>query len=211
VEAGVSTRRLVAVVAVVGAFTASLLLALLAADVIRADRALERGDARFGAVSGVGGMWTADTVLPFAASRGLLGIGDDLEYRDAVQRFRLARPREPVQQFAQLTLRAGADRRLARVARDEPDPLRQAALLNLRGALALEEARLGSDSAPPIRRAVTHFRRAAELDPGNHDAQYNLELALRLLRRAGTTSGGSGERPSTPASGAGTGTSGSGY
>ena len=197
--------------AAVAAFAGALLLAVLAGDVIRAERAVERGDARFGAVSGQTGMWKADTVLPFGASRSLLGIGDDLDYRDAVQRFRLARPREPVQQFAQLTVRAGADRRLARAAREDSDAQRQAALNNLRGALALEEARLGAASAPPIRRAVTHFRRAVELDPANHDAQFNLELALRLLERAGTTSGGSGERASTPASGAGSGTSGSGY
>jgi hypothetical protein len=197
--------------AVVAAFAASALLALLAVDVVRSERALEHGDARFGAVSGTIGMWEADTLLPESASRRLLGIRDDLGYRGAVQRFRLARPREPVQQFAQLTVRAGADRQLARAALRESDPRRQAALLNLRGALALEEARLDADSGPLTRRAVTQFRRAAELDPTNHDAQFNLELALRLLARMGATSGGSGERASTPASGAGSGTSGSGY
>jgi hypothetical protein len=211
VEACVTARTIGGAAAVVGAFAAALVLAFLAADVVRTDRALDRGDSRFGAVSGRVGMWEADTTLPAGLSRKLLGIDDDLAFREAVQRFRLARPREPVQQFAQLTLRAGADRLLARAALDESDPHRQAALLNLRGALALEEARLGSDSTPPIRRAVVQFRRAVELDPGNHDAQFNLELALRLLKRSGTTSGGSGERASTPASGAGAASSGSGY
>jgi hypothetical protein len=211
VEARVRARPLLAYGAVVAAFAVSLVLALLAVDVVRTDRALERGDARFGGVAGTSGMWEADTVLPAQASRRLLAVTDDIHYRRAIQRFRFARPRELVQQFSQLTLRAGADRQLARAAREADDPLRQAELLNLRGALALEEARLGSESTPPIRRALTHFRRAAELDPSNHDAQYNLELALRLLSRAGTTSGGSGERASTPASGAGSGSSGSGY
>jgi hypothetical protein len=211
VEARVRARPLLAYGAVVAAFAVSLVLALLAVDVVRTDRALERGDARFGGVAGTSGMWEADTVLPAQASRRLLGVTDDIDYRGAVQRFRFVRPREPVQQFSQLTLRAGADRQLARAAREADDPRRQAELLNLRGALALEEARLGSESTPPIRRALTHFRRAAELDPSNHDAQFNLELALRLLSRAGTTSGGSGERASTPASGAGSGSSGSGY
>ena len=116
-----------------------------------------------------------------------------------------------MQQFAQLTVRAGADRQLARAARTEQDPRRRAALHNLRGGLALEESRLGSDSGPAIRRAVTQFRLAVELDPANVDAQYNLELALRLLARSGDTSGGSGERAATPASGAGAGTAGRGY
>lgn len=203
--------RMLAAAGVVVAFAASLVLALLAADVVRSDRAIDRGDARYGGVAGRTGMWEADTILPSSVSTRLLGIEDDLDYRDAVQRFRFSKPRQPVQAFAGLAVRAGADRRLAQAVRAESDPGRQAALLNLRGALALEEARLGSDSSPPIRRAVTHFRRAAELDPANHDVQYNLELALRLLKRAGTTSGGSGERASTPASGAGAGSSGSGY
>ena len=206
-----SVRTIAGIVGAVAAFAAAALLAVLAADVVRTERALDHGDARFGAVAGTRGMWDADTLLPVDASRRLLDVDDDLGFRDALQAFRFARPREPVEQFAQLAVRAGADRQLARAVRTQAEPRRQSSLLNLRGALALEEARLGSDSAPPIRRAVTHFRRAVELDPGNQDAQFNLELALRLLARSGTTSAGSGERASTPASGAGAGTSGSGY
>ena len=56
-----SGRRLAGIAAAVGLLAASLLLALLAADVLRADRALEQGDARFGPVAGRGGMWEADT------------------------------------------------------------------------------------------------------------------------------------------------------
>jgi hypothetical protein len=207
----VTSRRLLAAVGVVAAFAASLALALLAADVVRADQAIERGDARYGGVAGRAGMWEPDTILPSGVSTRLLGVQDDLDYRTAVQQFRFSQPRQPVQVFGQLAVRAGADRRLARAVREERQPRRRSALLNLRGALALEEARLGTDSSPAIRRAVVQFRRAAELDPSNHDAQYNLELALRLLRRSGTTSGGSGERAATPASGAGAASSGSGY
>ena len=206
-----SRRRVVGAVAVVALFAAAAFCAVLAADVVRAERAVAQGDARFGAVSGRQGMWEADTTLPYRLTRVVLGIEDDVAYRAAVQRFRLARPRQPVEQFAQLAVRAGADRALARAAREQTDPDRRAALHNLRGALSLEEARLGSDSGPPIRRAVTQFRLAVELDPGNEDAQYNLELALRLLARSGATSGGSGERAATPASGAGSATAGSGY
>ena len=206
-----SRRRLVGALAVAALFAASGVLAILAGDVARAERALSQGDVRFGAVAGRGGMWEAETTLPSGLTRRALGVEDDIDYRRAVQRFRLSRPRQPVQQFAQLTVRAGADRALAAAARDESDPRRRSALHNLRGALALEEARLGTESGPPIRRAVTQFRLAVELDPRNEDAQYNLELALRLLSRSATTSGGSGERAATPASGAGSATSGSGY
>jgi len=206
-----TARRVIGAVGVALLFAAAAFLALLAADVTRAERAVAQGDTRFGAVSGRQGMWDADTTLPEGLTRAVLGLDDDVVYRAAVQQFRLSRPRQPVRQFSQLAVRAGADRALARAARDEGDPGRRAALHNLRGALSLEEARLGSDSGPPIRRAVTQFRLAVELDPASEDAQYNLELALRLLARTGETSGGSGERAATPASGAGSATSGSGY
>jgi len=206
-----TARRITGMAAVVAAFILSALLAILAADVRRSQEALERGDARFGAVAGRDGMWAADTLLPSGVSGGLLGIGDDVEFRTAVQRFRLSRPRQPVTQFSQLTGRSGAERVLARVGRGGLDDRRLAAAANLRGALALEEARLET-AGPPLRRAVGHFRRAVELDPANDDAKFNLELALRLLSGSGGGSGGGGgARTATPASGAGAASAGSGY
>jgi hypothetical protein len=206
-----TAQRLAGTTAVVGAFVIAVLLALFAADVVRSQRALERADARFGAVAGTTRMWDADTVLPAEISRKALGIRDDLEIRDAFQRFRLTRPREPITRFSQLTARSGAERVLARVSRDDRDRSRRSAVFNLRGALALEEARLGTSSAPALRRAAGHFRRAVELDSANDDARFNLELSLRLLSRSSGSSGGGGSRASTPASGAGAATSGSGY
>jgi hypothetical protein len=203
--------RIGAFAAVALAFAASILLALLAADVVRSQQALERGDIRFTGVAGTKGLWEADTILPAGASGAVLGLDDDLDYRRAVQRFRFAQPRQPVTTFAQLTKRSGAERVLAAASRGEPDAERGATLANLRGALALEEARVGTASGPALRRAASHFRRAMELDPGNDDARFNLELALRLLSNSASSSAGSGERAATPASGAGAASSGSGY
>lgn len=63
-----------------------------------------------------------------------------------------------------------------------------------------------------MRRAIGEFRRAAELDPANEDALYDLELGLRLLRRAGSDSGeGQNARSPLPAPGAGSATSGGGF
>lgn len=205
------TSRIAGPVAVALAFAVAILLALLAADVIRSQQSLEQADVRFAGAAGTKGMWEADTVLPGSASRALLGLGDDIEFRTAVQRFRLAQPRQPVTTFAQLTLRSGAERVLAAASRGEDDPLRASVLANLRGALALEEARVGTVSGPALRRAAAHFRRALELDPDSDQARFNLELALRLLSNAATSSAGSGERAATPASGAGAASSGSGY
>lgn len=206
-----TTSRIAGPAAVALSFAVAVLLALLAADVVRSQQALEKGDVRFAGVAGTKGMWEGDTILPAGASRALLGLDDDLDYRQAVQRFRFAQPRQPVTTFAQLTKRSGAERVLAGAAREDTDPHRGSALANLRGALALEEARVGTVSGPALRRAASHFRRAMELDPGNDDARFNLELALRLLSNTAGSSAGSGERAGTPASGAGAASSGSGY
>ena len=64
-----SGRRVAGIAAAVGLLAASLLLALLAADVLRVDRALAQGDARFGPVAGRGGMWEAETLLPAGLTR----------------------------------------------------------------------------------------------------------------------------------------------
>src|SRR5687768_4560244 len=146
-----TTSRLSGAAAVALAFVVAVLLALLAADVVRSQQALEEGDVRFAGVAGTKGMWEADTILPAAASRALLGLDDDLDYRQAVQRFRFAQPRQPVTTFAQLAKRSGAERVLAAAAREEPDARKGAALANLRGALALEEARVGTVSGPAVR------------------------------------------------------------
>ena len=203
--------RIAGPVTVALAFAVAVLLALLAADVVRSQHALERGDVRFAGVAGTKGMWTPETLLPGGVSRSLLGLEDDLEFRAAVQRFRLARPREAVTSFAQVTVRSGAERALAGADRRDDDPRRSAALANLRGVLALEEARIGTTSTPALRRAASHFRRAMGLDPANDDARFNLELALRLLSSTASSSAGSGQRAATPASGAGAASSGSGY
>lgn len=206
-------RRLAGPVAVVALLALAVLLALLAADVLRWQRQLERGDVRFASATGEVGMWTPGAVLPAGISRALLGVGDDVAFRKAVQRFWLSRPREPIRRFADITLRSGAERELARAFGSDSSRERRSALANLRGALALEEARgTPVQEAVLLRRAAASFRQAVALDGENDDAKLNLELTLRLLRRAAAgPGGGGGGRAETPASGAGAATSGSGY
>jgi hypothetical protein len=207
-----TSRRVFVPVALVAALVVSLLLALLAADVLRWQRSLESGDARFATVAGDRGMWSPDTLLPAGAGRHVLGVEDDVAFREAVQSFRLARPRVPVTRFSQLAARSAAERALARVSRGSQARERAAMVANLRGVLALEEARTSQGNAgPPLRRAITHFRQAVTLDRQNDDAKFNLELALQTLSSSGGGSGGGGDRTATPGSGAGAATSGSGY
>lgn len=207
-------RGALAAAAVVLALACSLVLVALAADLLRWDRELERGDAVFAAGAPVRqAAWEPETTLPAGVSRSMLAVGDDLAYRGAVRRFWLSRPREPLREFADVTRRSGAEREVARVADQDASAVRRAHLAILRGALLLEEARASSVQREVfVRRAISEFKRAATLDPGNEDALYNLELALRLLRRAGSTQGeGGASRAPLPAPGAGAATSGSGF
>ena len=68
-----TTSRIAGPVAVALAFVVAVLLAVLAADVVRSQHALERGDVRFAAVAGKKGMWTPETLLPGGVSRSFLG------------------------------------------------------------------------------------------------------------------------------------------
>jgi hypothetical protein len=199
--------------AVVLALVASAFLAILAVDVIRWDRQLEQASLRFASGTGQLDMWTADTYLPSNLSGRLLGVEEDVAVRRAVQSFRRSRPRQPAQQFTDVTRRSAAEAELARAVRMSPGRKQEARLANLRGVLRLEEARgAPSETSVLLRRAATSFREAIRKDLGYEDAKFNLELTLRLLQRGGSPSGGGGGgRADTPASGAGTASTGRGY
>lgn len=207
-------RSELAAVCVLLMLALALLLVALAADLLRWERELERGDASY--VSGASiqaAAWEPQTTLPAGMSRSLLAVDDDVAYRGALRRFWLSGPRQPIREFSDVTRRTGAEREVARVAENDTNRSRRAQLAILRGALLLEEARNSPVQREVfVRRAVSEFRRAAALDPDSEDTLYNLELALRLLRRAGSDSGeGQGSRSPLPAPGAGAATSGGGF
>jgi hypothetical protein len=209
-----SRRSELAAVAIVIMLGLALLLVALAADLLRWERELARGDATFASGASIrAAAWEPATTLPDGMSRTLLAVEDDLVYRNALRRFWLSGPRQPIREFSDVTRRTGAEREVARVAETETDPARRAQLAILRGALLLEEARNSPVQREVfVRRAISEFRRAAALDSASEDALYDLELALRLLRRAGSDSGqGQSSRSPLPAPGAGAATSGSGF
>ena len=206
-------RAVAAPAVVVGLLVAAVLAAALAADLIRSERRVASVDAAFTSGTDRRASWVPDTLLPSGVSRGVLGLGDDITFRNGVQRFWLSKPRDQLQQFSDVTRRSGAERELARIGDTDPSPERRAVALTLRGALLLEEARNTTTQRQVfVRRAIEQFHKAVVLDPANRDALYNLELALKLLRRSGTDPGGGGEgRAPLPAPGAGAASSGSGF
>ena len=206
-----SVRRVAGWAAAVLMVAAAAFLTVLAADVLRWRGHVERAD--FRVASARTQIWTPDTRLPGDPARGLLAVDDDVQFRRALQLFRLGNPRRPARNQNDLNLRLAADARLADVARTHPDGSIRSRAAMLRGLLALETARGEPLRAETnLRRALSELRTAIRLDDGNGDAKYDLELVMRLLRTVEEESPGSGQsRGGSDDQGAGSGDSSSGF
>jgi hypothetical protein len=199
------------VVAVAALVLAASVLVALAADVLRWDRGLRDGDAAYAAGAAVA--WQPDTLLPRGVSASLLGVSDDVDYRQAVDQFWRSKPRDPIRVFEDVTRRSAAERTLGRTFERDSEANRRSQLEVLRAAMMLEEARNSPTQRQVfVRRAIEFLDRAVVIDPSNETAVYNLELALKLLRASGSGVAGSGDtRSPLPSPGAGSATSGSGF
>jgi hypothetical protein len=207
-------RRPVALALALAAVAAAAFLVVLALDVLRWEDDVDRADLRYEAVAGERDMWRTDTILPARLSRDLLDVDEDIEFREVLQQFALARVRQPPREQRDLAKRGAVEAELARLGEQSLGPERRSRLANLSGAISFEEARFDEGQrATFLRRSLAEFREAIQLDPANEDAKYNLELVLRLIQNAEqeSGSGGGGARGDTQASGAGAATSGSGY
>jgi hypothetical protein len=207
-----SWRRPVGNLGVALLVASAAILAAVAVDALRVDRHLATADVGFSTRLDRDTSWTPETLLPSGIARGILGLGDDLSYRRAVQRFWLSEPRAPLREFADVTRRAGAERELAELAEGSGSAEQRSLLSNMRGGLLLEEARsTPSQREVFVRRAIEQFQRAIALDASNDDAVHDLELSLKLLRQTGQGDAGETEgRSPLPSPGAGAATSGSG-
>ena len=87
-------RRLAGAGAAVVLLVLAALLGLLALDVLRWGTHMSEHDVALAAAPTVQGL-EPETRLPAGISRRLLGVGDDLEFRQALQLFRLSRPGLP--------------------------------------------------------------------------------------------------------------------
>ena len=157
----------------------AVVLALFARDVGRWPQAIRSGDvAAAGPARPAGVSWTVDETLPFSPARQALGVGDDLAFRRAVLRFRLAYTRDL--QLARTSgagqARIRAETALAREIRGDSDRRRASAASNLLGILALVDAATAPAGNVPIDRSVFEFQDAVRLDPANEQAKTNLEL-----------------------------------
>jgi hypothetical protein len=188
--------------------------ALLALDVHRWHGTMASDDLRYRVTPASGDLWSVSAIFPWNAARDLLGLQDDLAYRDAVGAFWRGRPRLPAYgQPRLIAYRAEAQGRLNDIADRDRNDRRASEAENLFGVLAfVNAARDDALRASFLANGVASFQNAIALDPTNENAKYNLELALSRLADegvAGQQTRGGGEKGGQ--SGAGAGEAGSGY
>jgi hypothetical protein len=192
------------------------MLGLLATDVLRWRSTMDADDTRFGFTPAAGNLWRPAQLMPFGATKTLLGLDDDVEFRRGLRLFVLGQPRtQPYSDTEVIGLRGQAQEVLAEVVQGHSDPRRRSSAANLIGALGFANAALdASEATAYLTQAVDDFNTAISIDPENADAKYNLELALARLETAKRTNGGTQPPQDTKTgagSGAGTGRLGSGY
>lgn len=201
--------------AAVAALTAGVLALLLALDVGRWETAFTRGDVQFTSAPTRTTLWKANEILPFHPAKRLLGVDDDLVYRQTLRSFYLARPHANRWSETNIDkLRSEATVTLAEFIRNpKNDPRRRSQAANLLGVMALG---LAATDDPQqrlrfLQYASRSFRGALTMDAKNEDAKFNLELTLRLLRQSPTTTGGGSARGPGRGGGAALAEPGTGY
>ena len=199
-------------VALAAVLAAAAVCAVLLANDVRATRdALRNGDVVYVATPSRAS-WSADTTFGGAAS-SLLGSGDDVEFRQALQHYVDASKLQlRLDNAVDVEVVRGRAQDILEQAARTGDPARASQALTLLGILAYRSAASGT-SQSQVDAAIADFSDATRADPSNVDAAFNLELLLRL-----TTAHGSRVQPGQGGGfgrvgrrGAGGGQPGSGY
>ncbi len=208
-------RRYAPAAAIAACFVVGVVLVLVGVDVASWRSTMRSDDVTYRAAP-QGDLWSPWTFLPTSLTRTLLGVGDDIAYRRALQSFRLAHVESPVISDPTLIIyRNDATVRLTDLVDHGSDPRRRSEAANLLGAIAYADA-LGdyTNRAKLIVSASQRFGQAITFDPTNDDAKYNLELTLALGKATGLSESGGGANPAPGgkgSKGAGAGDAGSGF
>lgn len=164
----------------------ALVLGLLAVDVHAWQTTVTRDDLRFRALPAHKGLWRPPTILPGDPASRLIGTGDPMAYRRALQYFWFARiGSNPEVRQDTPALRASAQERIQALVGSAPSAKQRSDAANLLGVLVVTTPAPGSDKdaiTQILTRAAQYFQLAISIDDGNLDAKQNLELVLRLQR-----------------------------
>jgi hypothetical protein len=165
---------------------AATMLVLLALDVRMWRTTVARDDLRFRALPTHKALWSPATVLPGDPAAKLIGTGDTLAYRRALQYFWYSRiGSNPDVREDTPTLRATAQEKLQGLITSAPNSAERSAAANLLGVLVVTTPAPGSDKdaiTQILTRGAQYFQRAIAINAGNAEAKQNLELVLRLQR-----------------------------
>ena len=207
-------KRVATILGAVACFALAGVLLLTALDVVRWRGALESGDVRYRAAPQEPDLWRPGQTVPFGAAAALLGVDDDVDFREALRTLRLAGVAQAESSDPRLALRRSEARSLiAAIAEADADRRRRSRAMTLLGAISFASALSDSQDQDALQRdALARFRGAIELDPDNDEAKANLEIALRRDAEAGESGGGDDPTPGGQgARGAGAGEAGGGY
>ena len=209
-------RRALLGVAAAACVALAALLAVTAVDARRWDDAVAAGDVRYRGAPEDQKLWHPSTLAPGDPAGKLLGVGDDVRFREAVRALRLGRLDLGFSSDPAIALpRAEAQARLAKVAESDPELQRRSRGLGLLGVLSFAGSFYESrGQASLVAEAVSAFQGAIALDPGNEEAKANLEQALQRRRSLAALAGAGAADPAPGGEGsrgAGAANTGSGY
>ena len=191
---------------------AAVLLLLFAIDARDWGKRIASDDLRFPANPSARSLWHPVEVAPFGLARNVLGINDDVSYREAFRLFLLGRPLENLTARQFESLRAQAQLALSDVESSGDDRARRSEAANMLGVLDLSLAVRDSTLATTfLADAIGNFRDAMALDDSNADARFNLEYALYELKSGEDQLPKGTERPGQPGGNAALAQPGRGY
>ena len=165
---------------------AGAVLLLLAFDAHTWRTTVARDDLRFRALPAHRGLWKPQTSLPGDPASALLGTGDTMAYRRALQLFWYSRIGSNPEERQDLpTLRAQAQQHLQDLTAQGLSAHERSYAANLLGVLVVTtpNSSQGKGAIEQIlKRAAGYFQQAIRIDSHNDDAKLNLELVLRVTK-----------------------------
>jgi hypothetical protein len=184
-------RRFVLLAAAAICLALATIAALAARDAGAWRSSLRAGDIEAAASGRSSPAWATHESAPFGLARRLLGIDDDLVFRQAVALFHRAHTEIPSfdNGLVGTALRVEAEAALAREIRGDSNGSRASVAANLLGVLSVIDATSPAGSPTPIERSIFEFEDAIHLDPANEQAKTNLELLYQLTSPPNTPRG----------------------
>jgi hypothetical protein len=163
---------------------AAAVLLLLALDASVWRTTVAQDDLRFRALPAHRGLWKPQTSLPGDPASSLLGTGDTMAYRRALQLFWYSRIGSNPEERQDLpTLRAQAQQHLQDIADQGLSAHERSFAANLLGVLVVTTPTPSQDKKgilQILKRATDYFQQAIRIDSGNDEAKMNLEIVLRV-------------------------------